>query len=85
MIYGTRRTGKTTLIQHLSKDYQNQGKRCSIFNCEKPDICNILSLDNMLNLEALLKDLEILILDEAQCVPNIGRILSTTVEILLRH
>lgn len=75
LIYGTRRTGKTTLIQHLSKDYQNQGKRCSIFNCEKPDIRNILSLDNMLNLEALLKDLEILILDEAQCIPNIGRIL----------
>ncbi len=72
IIYGARQVGKTTLTQQILEKFGNEGKYYS---------CDILSVGQSLadaepeKLKAFLGDYKVVILDEAQYIPDIGRIL----------
>lgn len=72
ILYGARQVGKTTLVQKISSDFGNEGR---YLNCE------ILSVEQSLRdaepekLKAFLGNYKLLVLDEAQNIPNIGKIL----------
>jgi len=72
ILYGARQVGKTTLVQKILSDFGNEGR---YLNCE------ILSVEQSLRdaepekLKAFLGNYKLLVLDEAQNIPNIGKIL----------
>ncbi|MEE4195215.1 MAG: ATP-binding protein [Anaerolineae bacterium] len=69
VLYGPRQVGKTTLVQ----DFLNQVELRSRFvNAETFNNREALSSQSVQKLKALLGDAELLVIDEAQKVPNIG-------------
>lgn len=72
ILYGARQVGKTTLVQKILNDFGREGR---YLNCE------ILSVEQSLKdaepekLRAFLGNYKFLVLDEAQNIPNIGKIL----------
>ncbi len=73
LIFGTRRTGKTTLLNELYKKYEKIGKKCKFWNCEMLTIQYLLNAKHFGELAHALKDCDMLFLDEAQTIKNIGR------------
>ena len=73
LIYGARQTGKSTLLDLLREDVAD-GK-FSILNCENPLIADALSSMNIEKIKMLFGAASIVALDEAQVIPDIGRIL----------
>lgn len=80
ILYGARQVGKTTLVQKILKDFGKEGR---YLNCE------ILSIEQNLNepepdkLQAFLGDYKLLVLDEAQNIPGIGKILKIMTDTLI--
>lgn len=72
VIYGARQVGKTTLVKQLS---QNLSKRSAYFNCDYFDIQSMFSWENAGNLSNVVRNLDIIVLDEAQRIKNIGLVL----------
>lgn len=72
IIYGARQVGKTTLVQNLLKDFGDKGRylNCEIINVEE----NLKEADPE-KLKAFLGNYGLVVLDEAQNIPNIGKIL----------
>jgi hypothetical protein len=72
VLYGARQVGKTTLVQDVLSDFKDEGR---YLNCE------ILSVEENLKdpepdkLRAFLGSYKLIVLDEAQNIPNTGRIL----------
>jgi uncharacterized protein len=72
IIYGARQVGKTTLVKeilsaiNLKKEY---------FNCDYLDVQSSFSYENAGNLENVVKNLDLVVLDEAQRIQNIGMVL----------
>ena len=72
IIYGARQVGKTTLVKKILENYGEKGR---YLNCE------ILSVEQNLNdpepekLKEFLGNYKLIVLDEAQNIPNIGRVL----------
>lgn len=72
ILYGARQVGKTTLVKNLLNEFGSKGR---YLNCE------ILSVEQNLKdaepekLRTFLGNYKVLVLDEAQNIPNIGRIL----------
>jgi len=79
ILYGARQVGKTTLVQKILNSFGKEGR---YLNCE------ILSVEQNLRdpepekLKAFLGDYKILVLDEAQNIPNIGKILKIMTDTL---
>ncbi|MEI7594177.1 MAG: ATP-binding protein [Bacteroidota bacterium] len=71
ILFGARQIGKTTTLNNLFSNNQD----ALIFNCERPEILQILENFNISELKLLFGDKKIIALDEAQCVPNIGKVL----------
>lgn len=77
IIYGARQVGKTTLVKEILSRFKDQGR---YLNCE------LLSVERgFLELEAeriksFLGDYKIIVLDEAQNIPQIGKILKIMVD-----
>jgi len=71
IIYGARQTGKSTLLEKKREKISN----LKILNCENPMIADILTGMNLEKIRLLFEDSPIVALDEAQVVPEIGRIL----------
>ena len=71
ILYGARQVGKTTLITEMLKDLQD----AAIYNCERPDIKEILENKNLPGIHLLFENKKIVALDEAQKVADIGTIL----------
>jgi len=69
MITGPRQSGKTTIIQHLA---DNHTKKTLILNCDEPDIRQILSNQTSSQLKRLIADADLVLIDEAQRVRDIG-------------
>ncbi|MCK9378759.1 MAG: ATP-binding protein [Candidatus Moranbacteria bacterium] len=71
IIYGPRQIGKTTLVKQITEKYLENS---AYFNCDEPDIRESLTnktsteLNDFLNL----KQTQLIVLDEAQRVRNIG-------------
>ncbi|MDP2364231.1 MAG: ATP-binding protein [Ignavibacteria bacterium] len=72
IIYGARQVGKTTLAQKILENYKDQGR---YLNCE------ILSVEQNLReaepekIKTFLGNYKLIVLDEAQNIPNVGKIL----------
>lgn len=71
VIYGARRTGKTTLAKHILDTYTGT-KSTKYFSCEDFETKNLLETTNTEILQRTLGLYDLIILDEAQMLNNIG-------------
>jgi uncharacterized protein len=69
VLYGPRRSGKTTLVREILKTQQNS----EYFNCEEEFVKNILSKNDSSRILNFFGDRDIIVLDEAQVIPEIGQ------------
>lgn len=77
LIYGARRTGKSTLLEMLKEKHSEM----AIFNCENPVVSETLQSQNIENIRLLFGNKHLIALDEAQVVQNIG----ATLKLLVDH
>lgn len=77
LILGTRRVGKTYLLNKVSDRFT--GKKL-ILNAEDFDVQDVLKKRTVANYRRLINDTELLIIDEAQAVPEIGSILKLMID-----
>ncbi len=70
VLYGPRQVGKTTLVEHIL--HQIPDKRIKRLNADSAPITDILSSRNPEKLRLYLSDADILFIDEAQRIPEIG-------------
>ncbi len=77
VLYGARRVGKTTLCQQILEKYKGKSR---YINCEL--LTNKLALEttNHESLRSVLGDYQLVVLDEAQTIKNIGNILKILVD-----
>jgi uncharacterized protein len=77
ILYGARRTGKTTLAKEILARYGDAGR---YLNCELIGDKRIIQNDNEQELFSYLKSYKVVVIDEAQVIPNIGKILKILVD-----
>ena len=73
IIYGARQTGKTTLVKSILKKFSH--KKTLYLDGEDPANIENLSNSNLESLKNLYTEIELLVIDEAQKINNIGRTL----------
>ena len=76
LLFGARRVGKTTLIKKLAKQLDN----VQLLNGEDADVHDVLARRSIANYQALFAHTDVLIIDEAQAVPEIGKILKLIID-----
>ena len=69
IIYGARQVGKTTLVKQISKKF---GKKAKYYDCDFGVIREKLGKSEKPLIENFLKEYDLIIIDEAQRVKNIG-------------
>ena len=79
IIYGARQVGKTSLCLEIQKKYNqdkrdpsNTAKTSRYFNCEEQLVQEAFSSNSLSKLLDLIGDYSLVILDEAQTIPDIG-------------
>jgi len=77
IIYGARQVGKTTLVKKIADDYKGQS---SYFNCDLISVQDALSIPEANRIKNFLGDHNIIILDEAQRIKNIGLTLKILID-----
>lgn len=77
ILYGARRTGKTTLVKHLLTKFS---EKSAYINCELQEYKDALSTTNSGLLAEFIGNRELIIFDEAQHIPNIGLVLKVLVD-----
>lgn len=77
VLYGTRRTGKTTLVKTLIEQYDSQSK---YINCDLQQFKNVLKNTDLILLEDFIGNSKLVILDEAQQIENIGMTLKVIID-----
>jgi len=77
LILGTRRVGKTYLINRVSE--RVTGKKL-LLNAEDFDVQEVLKKRTVANYQRLINDTTLLIIDEAQAIPEIGSILKLMID-----
>ena len=70
LLLGARRVGKTSILQSL---YQKMDTKCLWLNGEDADVQLLLEERSIANYKRLLEGYTLLIIDEAQFVPDMGR------------
>lgn len=78
VLYGARRVGKTTLVKHLLAKHAD--RRTRYLNCDLLSVRTALQVEEATALRAFLGELDLVVLDEAQQIENIGRILKILVD-----
>lgn len=78
VIYGARQVGKTTLLKNLQKKYSD--KEQLYFNCDEPDIRSLFINISSTELQSKFGKAEIIFIDEAQRVKNIGLTLKLAID-----
>lgn len=68
ILYGARQVGKTTLAKHIAKTYENT----VYLNCDDPIVVKNLTNKSAIELKNLIGNAELVVIDEAQRVLNIG-------------
>lgn len=71
LLFGARQTGKSTLLEIIAA----KNKHVKILNCEQPLIYDTLQELNIPKIRALFDNYKVIAFDEAQTVPEIGKIL----------
>ncbi|EOZ96003.1 Prokaryotic ATPase [Indibacter alkaliphilus LW1] len=79
LLYGSRRTGKTTIIEALFKKYAEDAL---LLLGEDVQVAEILQLRTVTNYRQIVGDKRLIIIDEAQAVPEIGKILKLMIDSL---
>ena len=77
MLYGTRRTGKTTIIGHIAAKH---GDNALLLQGEDMQVAELLQHRTVANYNQLIKGKKIVIIDEAQAIPEIGKILKLMID-----
>ncbi len=77
ILYGARRTGKTTLVKHLLTKFS---EKSAYINCELQEYKDALSTTNSGLLAEFIGNRELIIFDEAQHIANIGLVLKVLVD-----
>jgi uncharacterized protein len=77
LIFGTRRVGKTFLLKQL---VSQTSYRTQVWQGEDADVQQLLAQRSVANYQRLLDGVELLIIDEAQAIPDIGRVLKLMVD-----
>ncbi len=76
ILYGPRRSGKTTLCQKILSTMPNS----EYFNCEEEVVKQALSENNSSKMASFFGSRKVVVLDEAQTIPNIGQRLKLMVD-----
>jgi len=69
LIFGARRVGKTSLMQEVIKNFKG---KTLVLNGEDYDIISLLEQRTAANYRHILENIELLAIDEAQNIPDIG-------------
>lgn len=77
LLLGARRVGKTVLLREILKDFSGKSL---LLNGESQDTMQMLSERTVANYQRLFSGTELLAIDEAQHIPDIGRILKLIVD-----
>ncbi|MDE7413272.1 MAG: ATP-binding protein [Muribaculaceae bacterium] len=77
LIYGARRVGKTVLLKNLISNFNGKSL---LLNGESSEALNMLRDKNIGNYRRLFSGLDLLAIDEAQHIPDIGSILKLIVD-----
>ncbi len=77
LLYGTRRVGKTRLIQAI---YEANKRKSLFLNGEDFDVQEILAKRTTANYKRLLGTKQLLFIDEAQAIKDIGKILKLLID-----
>jgi predicted AAA+ superfamily ATPase len=77
LIFGARRVGKTILMRQLVKDFAG---KTMLLNGEDYDTLAMLDEQSVANYRHLLEGVDLLAIDEAQSIPNIGSKLKLIVD-----
>jgi uncharacterized protein len=77
LLFGPRRVGKTMLINEILRNYPD---RKLVFNGEDSTALALLSERSIANYSNLLDNTDLLVIDEAQNIPEIGKILKLIVD-----
>jgi len=77
VLYGARQVGKTTLVRSILSKYPDSGK---YLNCEIHSINSNLSVPEPERIKNFLGGAKLVVLDEAQYIPNTGKILKLIVD-----
>lgn len=77
ILYGARQVGKTTLVKDILQDFGPLGR---YLNCELLSVQEGLNQLEAVKIKSFLGNYKLVILDEAQNVPNIGKVLKIMVD-----
>jgi predicted AAA+ superfamily ATPase len=77
LILGTRRVGKTFLVNRIRERFE--GKMLS-FNAEDFDVQELLRKRSAANYQRIIGDANLLLIDEAQAIPEIGMVLKLMID-----
>lgn len=77
LLFGTRRVGKTYLIQSIIKKLQNKPV---FMNGEDFDVQEILRKRSIARYQSIIGDASLLVIDEAQAIPEIGKVLKLMID-----
>ena len=77
LVFGPRQVGKTTFVQNLIADLN---KKTLFLNGDESDVLILFENPNLTKLKSIIGDNEILVIDEAQRITNIGIVLKIIVD-----
>src|SRR3989338_3301718 len=77
ILYGQRQSGKTTLAKAILGKFGDDG---AYFNCEVASVKRELSLAEPAKLKSFFGDKKVVVLDEAQGIENIGKVLKAFID-----
>ena len=69
ILYGVRQVGKTTLVKAIHRKY---GEDSLYLNCDEPEVRDALTRTSSLKMKTFFGKKKLVILDEAQRIPDIG-------------
>lgn len=77
LVFGPRQVGKTTFVQNLIADLN---KKTLFLNGDESDVLVLFENPNVSKLKSIIGDNEIIVIDEAQRITNIGIVLKIIVD-----
>lgn len=78
IIYGPRRVGKTTLVRKVLTNHPD--KRTRYLNCDLQSVQTSLAVQEADPLKSFLGEQDLVVLDEAQNIPDVGKVLKILVD-----